>query len=174
MKMESNLEPVCLEGNVFSMFHKAWGMAKDSPDYDKEVFKTMEVQILWLQTRARAQIDSCGLNDLAKLVHDAHAKWWVDLKTGLPIQRNVGELLMLVTSELAEAMEGHRKSLKDDKLPHRDMFEVEVADAMIRLLDIAGGMRLDLEGAMIEKMRYNATRIDHTAEHRLAPGGKAY
>lgn len=71
-------------------------------------------------------------------------------------------------------MEGHRKGLMDDKLPHRPMLEVELADAMIRILDLAGGMKLDLAGAMLEKMKYNATRVDHTAAARLAPGGKAY
>ena len=115
-----------------------------------------------------------ALNDLAAIVHKANAKWWVDLKTEEPLKRNVGELLMLVVSELAEAMEGHRKGLMDDKLPSRPMFEVEIADAIIRLLDIAAGMKLDLGGAFVDKMLFNAVRADHKVEHRLAPGGKAY
>jgi len=45
---------------------------------------------------------------------------------------------MLVISEIAEAMEGHRKGLMDDKLPEYPMFHVELADAMIRLLDASG------------------------------------
>ena len=114
------------------------------------------------------------LNELADRAHQANIKWWQDLKTGEPKQRNVGELLMLITSELAEAMEGHRKNLPDDKLPHRSMFEVEIADALIRLLDLAAGMALDLNGAFEEKMAYNAVRADHTKEARLAPGGKSY
>jgi len=115
-----------------------------------------------------------NLNDYAKEVHAANAKWWVDLETGKPIERNVGELLMLCTSELAEAMEGHRKGLADDKLPHRPMFEVELADTVIRIFDICAGMGLDLEGAYQEKMAFNATRKDHQRESRLAPGGKKY
>jgi hypothetical protein len=76
---------------------------------------------------------------LATQVHEANRKWWTNLETGdYPIERNTNELLMLVVSELAEAMEGHRKNLVDDKLPHRKMIEVELADALIRLLDIAG------------------------------------
>ena len=86
----------------------------------------------------------------------------------------MGPLILLVVSELAEAMEGHRKGLMDDKLPSRPMFEVEIADAIIRLLDIAAGMKLDLGGAFVDKMLFNAVRADHKAEHRLAPGGKAY
>lgn len=86
------------------------------------------------------------LNVLAARVHTANAKWWVDLETGAPLTRNIGELLMLVVSELAEALEGHRKNLHDDKLPHRKMIEVELADAVIRLLDIAGGLSVTFQG----------------------------
>lgn len=85
-----------------------------------------------------------NLNDLAKQVHAANAKWWTDLNTGERIERNKGELLMLVITELAEAVEGIRKGLMDDKLPHRKMEEVEMADAKIRLLDFAGGFGIDL------------------------------
>jgi NTP pyrophosphatase (non-canonical NTP hydrolase) len=118
--------------------------------------------------------DDVIINQLAAQVHEANRKWWVDLETGLPKSRNVGEMLMLTVSELAEALEGHRKGLMDDKLPHRQMLEVELADALIRLLDIAGGLGLDLGGAYVEKMAYNAERADHKIENRLAVGGKKY
>ncbi|MDE8343242.1 MAG: hypothetical protein POG24_05420 [Acidocella sp.] len=107
-------------------------------------------------------------------VHHHNERWWKDPATGEAIQPNIGEKLMLIVSEIAEAMEGHRKNLADDKLPHRPMLEVELADALIRILDLAGGLKLDLAGAVMEKMRYNATRVDHTNAARLAPGGKAY
>lgn len=109
-------------------------------------------------------------------IHTANkvAGWWTDLKTGEITQRNVGELLMLCVSELAEAMEGHRKNLMDDKLPHRPMLEVELADALIRICDMAGGLGLDLPGALVEKLLYNQTRADHKLENRKKPGGKAY
>lgn len=105
------------------------------------------------------------------------AGWWTDLKTGeslIGAPHMVGEKLMLCVSELAEAMEGHRKSLMDDKLPHRSMVEVELADAVIRIADLAGAMGLDLGGAIAEKMAFNAIRPDHKLEARGAVGGKAY
>lgn len=88
--------------------------------------------------------------------------------------RNVGELLALSHSELSEALEGHRKNLKDDKLPHRKMLEVELADAIIRIFDISAGLGLDLGGAFVEKMEYNRTRKDHSLEERMKEGGKKY
>lgn len=135
------------------------------------------------------------INNLCQDVHEANIKWWVDLESGLPLKRNVAEMLMLVVSELAEAaedspqynlllmevvkslsraMEGHRKAKMDDKLTWRKMFEVELADAVIRIFDISAGLGLDLGGAFVEKMAYNAQRADHKLENRRAEGGKKY
>lgn len=116
------------------------------------------------------------------------AGWWDDLSTGkclidsytydpkskTPPPRNIGELLCLVHSEISEGMEGARKGLMDDKLPHRSMLEVELADAAIRIFDMAGGLGLDIAGAIAEKLAYNATRADHKIENRKADGGKAF
>ena len=115
-----------------------------------------------------------NLNDYAAEVHEANDKWWHDLLTGKRIERNKGELICLMHSELSEAMEGARKNLMDDHLPHRKMEEVELADVLIRLFDYAGAFGLDLEGAYQEKMTYNRTRVDHTLEARRAAGGKRW
>lgn len=114
------------------------------------------------------------LNQLSAICHQANQKWWQDPTTGAPISRNKGELLMLIVSEIAEAMEGERKGLMDDKLPHRCMAEVELADALIRIFDYAGAYGLDLQGAFDEKMAYNMQREDHKHEARLAAGGKKW
>lgn len=115
---------------------------------------------------------------LQQACHDAavNGGWWNDLKTGESLigNRNVPEMLCLIHSEISEAMEAHRKNKMDDKLPHRKGVEVELADALIRIFDLAGGLGLDLAGAFVEKMDYNAKREDHKIENRKAEGGKAY
>jgi NTP pyrophosphatase (non-canonical NTP hydrolase) len=114
------------------------------------------------------------LNKLSTDIHFDNSHWWQNPLTGERLKRNKGELLMLIVSEIAEAMEGERKSLMDDHLPHRTMAEVELADALIRIFDYAGAYNYDLDGAVAEKRTYNATRADHKAESRLAANGKKW
>lgn len=114
------------------------------------------------------------LNMLARECHEANRHWWHDLRTGERLVRNKGELLCLMHSELSECMEGERKGLMDDHLPHRKMAEVELADLLIRVFDYAGAFGYDLDGAVAEKRAYNATRADHQAAARLAAGGKKW
>ena len=101
-------------------------------------------------------------------------------------ERNVGELLMLVTSELGEAMEAHRKghfakmdiyeATKEKYFANidtsaknviatttfqsciKDSFEDEIADAVIRLLDLSAGLGIDLEKHINYKVQYNKGR----------------
>ena len=115
------------------------------------------------------------LNDLAKRCHAANQTWWHDPATGEYLHnRNKGELLMLIVSEISEAMEGERKNLMDDKLINRHSAEVELADALIRIFDYAGAFGYDLDGAFEEKMAYNAVRADHKPEARLKDNGKKW
>jgi len=122
-----------------------------------------------------------AINLFAADCHAATRKagWYTDLATGKALDRNVPEMLMLIVSEVSEAMEGIRKSkpgkvLMDDKLPNRPMAEVELADAMIRIGDLAAFLGYDLGGAIVEKMAFNANREDHKIENRLKAGGKAF
>lgn len=128
---------------------------------------------------------TAALNELSEFIHQRNieAGWWTDIKTGQTLtgkdehgrdRRNVPELLCLVHSEISEAMEGYRKNLMDDKLPHRSMFEVELADVFIRIFDIAGAHNLDLAGAVLEKLTYNKTRPDHQIANRLLDDGKKF
>ena len=95
-------------------------------------------------------------------------------------ERNMGEALMLVVTELAEALEVHRASgqlkeftegqklslekMSDEQFPEtfsimvKDSFHDEMADVLIRVLDLCGGYNIDIDWHIKMKMRYNATR----------------
>ena len=91
-------------------------------------------------------------------------------------ERETGTLLMLCVSELAEAMEADRNGLyadleliekdKEDFIDFKwsfensikDTFEDELADTIIRILDLCGAKGIDIEKHIELKMKYNATR----------------
>lgn len=102
------------------------------------------------------------------------AGWWDAVKTEEDFYNVVPTKLCLIHSEISEAMEGHRKGLPDDKLPHYSMFAVELADAVIRIGDLAGKAGIDIGPIIAEKMEFNATRPDHKRENRQKGGGKKY
>lgn len=120
---------------------------------------------------------SIASNTLMGVCHSqAKVMGWWDEYFAMPEQYQkywVASKLMLITSEVSEAMEGHRKGVNDDHLPDRPMLEVELADAAIRIFDLAGGLGLDLGGAIAAKLDYNRTRADHQKENRQAAGGKS-
>ena len=98
------------------------------------------------------------------------AGWWPQNK----LERNVPEALCLIHSEISEALEGFRKDKADEHLDHHASLTVELADAIIRICDLAGGLDLPLGKALAEKLCYNQIRMDHKLSERAKAGGKKF
>lgn len=133
-----------------------------------------------LKTVTLANIEQLAftINSIVTRVHRLNYKnFYVDPVTGKTKEstpERLGTMIALMHSELSEMLEGVRKNLPDSHLPHRSAEEVELADLVIRAFDYAGYRGLDLQGAMLEKLRYNCTRADHTAEERRKDHGKKF
>ncbi len=117
-----------------------------------------------------------NLNELSKQIYEGNKLRGFDVS-----KENIGQTLMLVVSELAEALEADRKNKHATirkiacfetfsdftRQSHdafsfqaniKDTFEDEIADAMIRLFDLCGGLGIDIEKHIDLKIRYNSTR----------------
>lgn len=113
------------------------------------------------------------INELAKQIHENNkAKGFYEDK------KNIGEMLCLIHSEVSEALEADRKNnyanvkcfevFNDFSRPKHDAFsfesnikntfEDELADIMIRVMDLAAFKGIDLEKHIALKMRYNYLR----------------
>lgn len=82
-----------------------------------------------------------SVNSIVAICHKMNAHWWIDPATGEDLRKNpliVATKIALIHSELSEALEGDRKDLMDDKLPHRKAFDTELVDGIIRIGDLAG------------------------------------
>lgn len=68
----------------------------------------------------------------------------------------IAQKLALIMSEVGEALEAMRKNRYG--IGQKDTFEDELADAVIRILDLCGEMKIDIDAQMAWKMAYNAQR----------------
>jgi NTP pyrophosphatase (non-canonical NTP hydrolase) len=86
----------------------------------------------------------------------ATRKGWEDNPCGVP------ESLMLMTTELAEAMEEHRKGLAVDAVYTTDGkpegIPTELADTVIRILHFCERWGINLDAEVERKMAFNETR----------------
>lgn len=89
------------------------------------------------------------INAQAEIQHQNNHKWWIDLETGKRLDRNKGELLALIHSEISEAWTG--LYYFDDKLPQYNGAQVEIADALIRIFDFMGGFGIVLDADVVKQ-----------------------
>lgn len=119
-----------------------------------------------------------GLNDASKSIFEDNKR-----KGFWDSPRETGTLLMLCVSELAEALEADRKDKfveprnmrcfesdhneKWERPSHdafsfeaniKDRFEDEIADTIIRLLDLCGARGIDIEKHINYKLEFNRRR----------------
>lgn len=95
---------------------------------------------------AECDANADALAGLARHYDEVHAAnvnagWWTDIKTGQPKKRSVGEMFVLIVTELAEAYRAYINGDLDDKLPLFPGLGVEIGDVQIRLADFAGALR---------------------------------
>lgn len=118
-----------------------------------------------------------SIKTISDFVHALNVQvgWWSKPDgTIMSADERATTCIALIHSEISEALEGIRKDAMDDHLPKRKAAEVELADAMIRIMDLASAYGFNLGEAMKEKLIFNANRQDHKPESRTAPGGKKF
>lgn len=94
---------------------------------------------------------SIDIKEIAKEHHE------IMLEKGFDVSKNnMGQNLMLIVTELSEALQAHRK--EHFGLEQKDTFEDEIADTLLRILDLCEAFNIDIEKQILWKMKFNKSR----------------
>lgn len=98
--------------------------------------------IPYSEDRSTGIMHSDGLARFFDDVYQRNVKagWWTDISTGQPKKRSVGELFILMVTELVEAYAAYLTQEPDDKLPQFPGLGVEMGDLLIRVADFCGAL----------------------------------
>lgn len=150
IRRKGNLHLLLIDGHV--------NLARYQNNGQWKIGKESAIDIV----REKPVTDPVTLNDWSDIAfHDASKKGFHDGRT------EIGTLLMLIVSELGEALEADRKDmhtkrkvsdLEEFASEIKDTFEDEIADTIIRLFDLCGYLDIDIEYHVRKKMEYNRTR----------------
>ncbi len=105
---------------------------------------------VWKHLRSWVQ----EFNQIAELIHD-----WAIEKGHWEGEPSDGEKIALMHSELSEALEGLRHgNPPNEDCPEFSSVEIELADAVIRIMDFGAARNWDIAGALLAKMEFNESR----------------
>lgn len=134
----------------------------------------MVAEVVRLHLRALTKNQQTMINELSQKIHANNVK-----KGFYDEPKNIGEMLALIHSEVSEALECDRKDKycplnpmflgmlndcnndvfnEEFEAKIKDTFHDELADIMIRVMDLAAHKDIDLEAHIEAKMRYNSLR----------------
>ena len=166
MEIEKIIDDLCLIDNVVVNYSQGRRRGLTDEETEDRALKAVSLAGVTLEKLiAERPLKELGITELCKKAHqNAKEKgFWQDYRAlecfkchgqqtyKSALNNAIGNRLMLIVSEVGEALEALRQG-------DQDGFKEELADVAIRLGDLCGGLGIDLEAEIIKKMEKNKDR----------------